>query len=298
MQSFKFEYAAPSELSFDDFTVSVKMGFVKRQFQFANILHYYVLITKDYHVLYITYTDDAGKTKKAQLYSTPFAPSLTAAVQALKEKIPGKSLLHLDEKEAMATLKIANPKKWAPVVGFLLLWGICTICFLPGLRHYFDFGHANYTVAELQENTGAFSTKNVTVNGKLLDMAAEETVTSSKSHTTTHSTFVPFVSENWEEGQPITVVLKFKELSDEEFNSLDGTSFTGVIRNVWWEGLEKDKVEFFRNHFNLNVSDSVVLVEVTNQDTGNDLWALIAFVALTAFLLVIAFVVARKQRRG
>lgn len=297
MKTFTFRYfTMTNSLSIDNFTVSTKNGRVKKEFPVANIINFYVLNTQQYQSMYMTYTDNAGKRKKIVLFAALGEMGFMEMVTELKMRMPEKSLHLLSQKEAFAAMKVANPNKWAPIVAFLLIVGIFGIFLFPGFIHFFDGGHENVTVEQVV--AGDLGTRNVTIEGDLLDAGTEETVSGRKSGTT-HSTFIPIVDENWQEGDPVKVVLKFKELSSFDYTeAMDRHSFTGVIRNVWWEGIEKDKVDFFKSEFGLHFEGTPILIEVTGKEAHNDAWSLIVFGIVAVIMAGVLTIVAIRKNKG
>jgi hypothetical protein len=297
MKQFTFRYTAiSSEVSFDNFTFNAKIGLRKKSFPSTNILYFYVHNTQQYQSMYLTYTDDSGKTKKLTFFADLGDSGFMAFAAELKAAYPEKCLNHLPEKEAFATMKVANPNKWAPIVAFALIVGVFAIILFPALAHFADGGHENVTVQQVID--GGLGTHNVTIEGTLVDAATEETVTSSRNSTKSHSTFIPIVDENWQEGDPIKVVLEFKELSSSELSDrMSESSFTGVVRNIWWEGLEKDKVDFFKSEFGLNVPETPILIEVTDKESHNDVYAVFALGLVIVIMGVIFLIIAIKRKK-
>ncbi len=302
MKEFSFAYMTNKVVvQLDDFNVNVRIGpFIKKNFAFPSIQHYYVFNNETYFSLFIVYTDTSGKTKKVQLISAGGEAGFLQLVDELNARIPAKSLSHLTEKEAFAIMKTANPKKWAPIVAFAVIFLVMAGIFYPGLRHYFDFGFTDATVTEVADKAD-LGTRNISISGIVLgDMGMEETTTTTRrgSTTTTTSIYVPIVDDDWEEGQPVEVFLSFDELSEEAYSEMLGQDeYIGVIRDVAWEGIGKSEVDFFKREYGLKVAEKPVLVEITGTDR-NDAWALWGLLITTGILGIVFLVVALKKRKS
>ncbi|MBI3511614.1 MAG: hypothetical protein HY064_13215 [Bacteroidetes bacterium] len=299
MPYFQFKYMTNTcTANIDDFTVATTTGpFVKKNFAFNDILNFYYQQKSTLHSIIITYNDANGKKKKTMMYANPGEPGIQQLNAYLMEKIPGKSVNGLSEKEAYRAMAISNPAKLAMVLVFVIMTAILGVVLFPGLTHYFDYGFQQVQVNDVA--LGKISgSRNVVIQGGLVNAGEEETVTSTNrgSTTVTHTTYVPIVGDEWKEGDPVAVVLKFNELSDADYNAaLAQHSFVGVIRNVWWEGIGSDKVNYLKEHFQLNIPSKPVLIEVTNQE-HNDAYAIWVFGGIEAVVLIILVIAAVKNK--
>ncbi|MDQ3109594.1 MAG: hypothetical protein M3R17_06830 [Bacteroidota bacterium] len=297
MKEYIFSYfTVKNTVRIDEYALRIKTGpFIKKEMSLNNLQHFYLFDNKDYNSVYLLYTDEKGKPKKVQLIATPAELGFIDLVKELQYRFPEKSLNHLSEAEAFKAMKTANPKKWAPIVAFLIIAVVMAGLFYPGLRHYFDFGFGKTTATELANGTYSGS-RNISISGILLHQTLEETTKRRKSNITDVSVFVPMVDESWKEGDPVKVVLQFDELSTMESTQIyyDKTHL-GVIRNIAWEGLEKSQIGFFKDEFGLTVHKDAVLVEITNE-THNDEWALYALILVLVILGVLFIIVAVKRR--
>lgn len=298
MKTFTFPYyATKNSLTTDEFAIKVQMGpIVKREFAPSNLQHFYRFSTKQYEAFYATYTNEEGKAKKIQLFSDLNNTEFDAMVKYFEEKYPTGNLNHLPEKEAFAMLHVANPNKWAPPVAFVLLALSMTIFFFPMLRHYFDKGSTATTIENYIANPD-FGTRNLTISGYLLDVGVKETITSSKSSSTHSATYIPMVDSTWKEGDPVKVILEFPSLSESSFDRvINETEFTGVIRDIWWEGVSSDNIDFLKEKYSLNFPSEPVLIEVTDS-LENDGFVIWVWLGTMVFILVLVIFVAIKMKK-
>jgi len=301
MKEFNFTYyAAKNVVSIDDKTIKAKSGpFIKHEFSVKELQHFYHFATKDYHVVYMTYySERTGKTKKVQLYSQENTGDFKNLLDELAQLFPNKSLNHLPEAEALKMLKVANPKKWVPIAVFFLISLCMTIFFYPMLMHYFDNGFAEVTIEDFLANPN-LGTRNLNIEGYLLDAGLEETTTTTSkgSTTTTKSNFIPMVDSTWAEGDPIKVVLEFGEMTASEYDeALSQIQFTGVIRDIWWEGIDSDNIDFFKKEYNLVFDANPILIEVTNS-RHNDGFVIWIWGGTLIFILIIVVIVAIRMNK-
>lgn len=285
-----FSYmATKNSVLFDGMNVMIKSGpFSKKAFAFMNILHWYVYEDKTYRSIFISYTDEAGKQKKIQLFAQLGEPGFAQLVEGLNASIGAKGLNHLPKKEAFKHLKAADPKKVGALGAMIVILLITTISMYPGLRHYFDFGFGRVTVEQLIAGEN-ISSRNLALEGYALSETLEETTTRTKSGSTSSTTkiFIPLVGENWDYDQPVHCVMKSDDLTDNEYYELmDQTEFVGVVRNIAWEGLEDDQAQFFRSEYGLDIADDCILFEVTGEE-HNDALMFYLWLGINGLFLVI-----------
>jgi len=295
-----FEYmGTKNSVTFDGYNVLCKRGpFRKNSFPVANMVNYYVYEDKSYRSLYFTYTDDSGKMKKVMMYSQLGEIGLRDLVEALNASMPTKSLNHLTEREAFQAMKAANPRKWGPVAAFLVIFSIITIFFIPALTHYFDFGFADAEVQQLiaGEDLG---TRNLNLSGVPLPQNLEETTSTTKNGSTsvTKKVYVPLVAPDWAETDNVDVIMQFDELGDAEFDGvLESSEFVGVVRDIWYEGMEDDQIQFFKDNYDLRISDHVIMFEVTGEEHNDALmfWVWVGINAFFLLIFVVAFIKSKK----
>lgn len=297
-REFVFSYMnSKNSFTFDGANVLIKMGpFRKRTFPFNSIVNYYVFDNNAYRSLFITYNDEQGKLKKVQMFSHLGEIGFRDLVDELNNNIGNKGLNHLPEKEAFKVMKAANPKKWGPIGAFGIIFVLVTCIFYPGLRHYMDFGFEDAEVQALI--AGENDSRNLNLLGIPLYETLEETTTTTKSGSTTTSVkvYIPIVDPEWDYDRPIQVIMQFDELNDEEYDAIfESSEFVGVVRNIWYEGLDEDQKQFFRDEYDLEVADDAILFEVTGDEHNDDLifWV---WVGINGIFVIIFGIAMLKQK--
>lgn len=300
MKEYQLSYMTlTSYITLDEYSVKIKQGpFVKKDIALNNLHHFYVMKGEQYNSLYWIYTNEKGKRTKFISMASSGDAGFAELTNELLQRFPEKSLNHLPEKEAFKTMNVANPKKWAPLVAFVIIFAVLCGFMYPGIRHYLDFGFSKVPVSQLID--GSYSgSRNISVSGILLDQSLEETTTTTRngSTTTSVSEFIPIVDENWKEGDPVKVFLSFSKLTDSEYTDLfDKEAHLGVIRNIAWEGMSNDQVKFFKDHYGMTVDKDPLLIEITNK-THNDEWVIFALTGCVVIIGVIFLIVAIRRRK-
>jgi hypothetical protein len=76
------------------------------------------------------------------------------------------------------------------------------------------------------------------------------------------------------------------------------SEFTGVLRDIWWEGLSDEAAAYFKGKMGLRLSDGARLLEY-RADHKEGMWIGLLAVGVTLLIMVaVALAVARKKRRG
>lgn len=244
----------------------------------------------DFLELIIVTRNAAGKDKKFRFYSNDGEPGFKALVDELVRQRPSSDLRSLPREEALAKLKVADTAKiafWAvPILVSAIMFGLVS----PFLIHGLDKGSANISIEELVAGNKP-DTRNLTVSGRALDDGLKDSTT--RKGKTTVRLFFPLVAPNWVEGDPVHMVVETGDLSDDQLSEvLSRGQFTGVLRNVFWEGLSSKNREFFVNEYKMNMAKDVMLLELDNK--GFDL---ILFFIVMGTTVVIMFGVMLVLRR-
>ncbi len=295
-REFIFSYMMnKNSVSFDGTSVIIKRGaFHKTTFPFHSINNWYVYEEKTYRSLFFTYTNEAGKAKKIQLISQLGDIGFRDLVEELNMSIGAKGLNHLTQKEAFQVMKATNPKKMGALAAMIIILALTTTCMLPGLLHYFDFGFEDADVEQLiaGEDLG---TRNLNLWGIPLEETLEET-NSKNGSTTSVKYFIPIVGADWDYDQPVEVIMLLDNASEDEFYELyDEVEFKGVVRNIWYEGMDQDEIDFFGSEYGLDVSDDVITFEVTGEE-HNDSMMFFVWCFINGLFIIIFGIVYLKNR--
>lgn len=245
----------------------------------------------------------AGKTRVLRFYANPGDPGFLAFIDAILAARPDIDLRGLDEKTALKKMGAANHELVGLVIMVFILPALIGVGLLPKLVHGVEFGEARISLTSMAKGKTPRS-HNVLITGARakLSESIEVTTTTKKGGVETGSTtkyFVPLVPNGWEKDQPVHVILETDELNASDEAKLErATKFSGVIRDVLWEGLSSDDRDYFIQDVGLKLSDDVKLVE----HRANPQFDLLIFVGATGLTFVIMFAIATgmwlKRRRG
>jgi hypothetical protein len=277
-----------TSLTYDGMNLIIKQGpFRTTTIPMMSVLNWYLYEDKTYRSLFITYTHESGKQKKVQLFAQLGEPGFAALIEGMNAALGQKGLNHLDKKEAFKIMKTADPKKVGALAAMIIVFALTTTVMLPGLLHFFDFGFDDEVFVE-ELIAGEYESRNMTLYGYPLEETLEETYT--KGSTTTITYYIPIVGEDWEYGDQIDVIMKFSE--DDYYNAdEESVAFTGVARNIWYEGLDSDEKEFFNTEYGFEVSEDVIMFEATGDERNGGMeffiWCLINGIFLVIFVVML-----------
>jgi hypothetical protein len=303
MSEFSFPYySVTNKVTIEDNLIKTQQGpLIKKEFSTCDLQYFAHSISKQYETLTFMYTDKNLKTKKIQIYCNPGAAPFEGLITELNNKFPKKYLNNMDKEEALKIIKSVKINMLVPMILVFVIMGIiaCSISY-PWLRHCFDKGFAEITVDKLIANPD-IGTRNLKIEGNVLNTIIQETTTTTYKGSTTETihTFFPLVGPDWKENDPVKVILELGNLSPSGIDELDKYNlFTGVIRDIWWEGLSSDKVDFFDKEYKIKL-DKPILIEVTYKKRNDQevLWVLGAIMGVVFIILLIAFIVVTRQQK-
>ena len=280
-------------------TLALQMGPRRPKLRLSELRHLYV---KEHGAglceLVLSYEPAPGKHKRLRVSSREGEPGFDALVKALLEGRPEIDLRHLDDKAAFAQMGAMDTQRVVMFLFPILVTLVFALIFSPKLIHGFDSGKQAVSVSELAEGR-ELTTRNLAVEGiAVWPLAIEVTTTRSSrgSGTTSSQThYVPLVAAGWGKTEPVHVVLETASMPSAGGGPKIET-FEGVLRNIWWEGLDGDEKEFFENELGVRMADDVLLFE-SGASPGRDLamaGGLVGFVF--ALTVAMAVVMARKRR--
>ena len=103
------------------------------------------------------------------------------------------------------------------------------------------------------------------------------------------------VADDWQEGEPIPVMVAFVTPREELMPWWAETGeYEGVIRDIWWEGIDQETIDYFKDHYGLVVDRDCVLIEV-KQGTKDEIW--LVFMGIVILLVGGWFYFYRRRQR-
>lgn len=242
-----------------------------------------------------------GKRNKIhRFFANAGDPQFLALIDAIIDLRPDIDLRGLDEKTALKKMGATNTDFIVLVLAMPL---IVAIALLPRAIHGFDFTEDRISIASLAKGKQPDS-RNIIITGARARLAEsiEVTTTRTKRGVDTGSTtkyLVPIVQPDWDKSQPVRVILETDEMTSADEEKLErATKFTGIVRNVLWEGLDRGDREYLTREAGLALHDDVLLVEY-RANPRFDLLVFLAATGMTLFImLVAALAIWLKRRRG
>lgn len=213
-----------------------------------------------------------------------------ALLEALGERRPDLEIVQKTPREIRRLVYGPNIKALLPHVAGLLFTIIVAVAFMPMIVHGFDSGHRTVHVNDFASPDFESRPRNLTVIGRpLLEMAMVHR--REQQGVVMRQIFVPIVSDDWEQGEPVAVFARVDGLDEDAYAAFAETrEITGLLRNIWWEGMRASQREFFTDEIGLEVAESTYLIQ-TDPKPKRDMILAISFVVLVAF---ISFVVGQS----
>jgi hypothetical protein len=295
----------PCRATFDDAAghLEVKQGIRTWRVPFAQIHHVYFRRNGPFDELIVGTEPSPGKKKVFRFSADGGQPGFHAVVEALVARRPDTDRRALPASEAMKLIGARNVELIVLVVGLAIVPVILAIALLPTLVHGLDRGETKLSLAKLAKDR-SYDSRNLVITGARLETSKAMSLTTVNKRNgieTGRSTkfYIPLVPKDWDDGDPVHVVLETKELLPFELEELESSSsFRGVARDVLWEGLGSKQRTFLEKDQGLRLSKDLLLFEYRAK-TDNDLAVYLGVVGGTTFVFaVIGLIVYLKHRKA
>lgn len=296
-QEFKFKFKVVTITAIlDETSLTVKQGLAKWRVGLADLRHLYVIEQEGVGlVMILSYEAGPNKLKHRRVTASPGQPGFDALIKALLARRPDIDIRDKPIPEAYALMRLSNNLKWLvpAIVGSIVL-ALMSLFAIPYLLHGLDSGKQVIDVTQCS-TTCDVNTHNLVVRGKLLMDAAIEKETTHRRGGVSVKYYIPLVPKDYKPGDPIYMVVETSRLSPLQLKKLAALhSFRGILRNIWFEGLDSDVVDFFRQKSGLNIADQARLLDL-DASPSSDLWLALLILGVSLFVLAIAFVVAYRR---
>ncbi len=193
---------------------------------------------RDHIEMIICYRSPKGTLRRAKLFSEPGEQGFEDLKGTLLATRPRADISHLSRMDAYRKMG-SKPMGWVVTptimtIGTLLV----ALCFGPMFIHGMAEGQSFIDLS-----SGALpdpaSNDVVIRNGRLLFEKAHREATEREKMAGRFAAWVPVVGPDWSPGDPVRIILEFRMLDEEQALKLkENTEFEGVLRRVWWEGLD------------------------------------------------------------
>ena len=247
---------------------------------------------REYEELLLAHRTPKGTLKRSRIYADLGDDSFAALVQTLISLRPETDISHLSLEDAWQKTG-SKPLKWTSVpIALLGLWSLVAVLMIPLWVHGLDTGSAQISAAALIAGEPV-NTRNLTVRGHVdLGRSVADNGADGRRPPTT---WIPLG------GAPASLILKVRGELDPELVRhhlragalVTQTELTGVLRDVWWEGLSWKARGLFREA-KVPLSDHVLVLEY-QANPQDDL--VLGVGSLLGFLLLIGGVAWGLRRR-
>jgi hypothetical protein len=160
---------------------------------------------------------------------------------------------------------------------------------LPLVIHGLDQGSRRISVSELAGNRN-LETRNLTVDGLALVKFAVKKSAGSKGSSYANF-YIPLVEADFMPRDEIQAILETRSLSSVERSDLAGQkTFSGVIRNILWEGLDGDIRDVFEKKMGLKLNQRIFLIEYQANPAEDLMIAIMVFSTALVMIFIIGIV--------
>jgi len=298
-QEFSFKFMVLTvKASLDAVNLTIKQGLKTWKVEVTKLRHLYIIEHTDMGFeLILSYVTGADKLKRIRCNANFAEQGFQDLIKAILARRPEIDIRDKPLNEAHKLMGAVNFVRWAPAIVAILVVGIVAFIFLPSLIHGLDFGKQTIDIAYCVTDC-PISTGNLKVKGILLPEYAMvlESTQEDTGITTVEAEYYPLVRVDWQEDDPVYMILKTPYTDDYTFEELLRLpAIPGVLRNVLWEGLSSEYRNFFRDEIGINLADNLMLLDY-NADTGFEFMiSLIVIGSVLLVMLVLAFFIAKKM---
>lgn len=246
--------------------------------------------------LLLSYARPGGRLRRIRVFADAGESGFATLVDALLEKRPDIDIRHLERREAWDRTGSRELDRWV-LPGMMALAILALgVMFAPRIVHGFDRGEATIDAAALAAGERP-DTRNLIVEGRAIldavlfadqepDRAAEPT-----------TAWLPLVGPDWRPGQPVGALLEVRNRTRGDVLALaEQTRFEGLLRDVWWEGLENRRRAAFEKR-GLTLRPEVALVEL-GATPASDLAIALGVVGLLSAMMLGVTLALRKRAKA
>ena len=283
--SFTFNFAVfQVAATIEDDVLVVKTGMKTIIVPLPKLQHVYVssAANREHEELLLAHRTPKGTLKRSRIYANLGDDSFAALVQTLISQRPETDISHLSLEDAWQKTG-SKPLKWTAIpIALLGLWLLVAVLMTPFWVHGLDTGSAQISATALIAGE-PINTRNLAVRGHAdLGRSVADNGADGRRPPTT---WIPLG------GAPASLILKVRGELDPEL--ITQTEFTGILRNIWWEGLSWKAHDLFRDA-KIPLSDHVLVLEY-QANPQDDLTLGVG--SLFGFLLLIGGVAWGLRRR-
>lgn len=246
--------------------------------------------------LLLSYALPGGRLRRIRVFADSGEAGFDALVDALLDRRPDIDIRELDRREAWDR---TGSRELDRIVlpGMMALAIIALgVIFSPRVLHGFDRGEATISASALAAGERP-DTRNLAVEGRaLLDetLFAEQDPDRMAEPTTA---WLPLVGPDWRPGAPIGVLLEVRNRTRADILAIaEQQTFDGILRNIWWEGLDQRRRAAFEKQ-GLALAPDVALVEL-GATPGSDLAIAFGVIGLLGTMMLGVMLALRRRAKA
>ena len=192
--------------------------------------------------LILSYVTKSGKLKRSRIFSDHGEAGFAAFVEAILERRPEIDIRGVDVSTAYERMGSRSLEWFAiPLVMFVGLVIVAVVC-TPMLIHGLD---TERTTIDITSTSTQPATRTVRIlGGRLILQSAVTDTRATAGGDENASVWIPLVPPKWTEGDEVRVVV---QVLGKHLGKLQpGEAVEGLLRDVWWEGLDARRRREFK----------------------------------------------------
>lgn len=279
--------------------VEIKIGLRTQTAPVESIRYVYVSALGEYQELIIAFDKPNGSRGILRSYANPGDSQFKAFVDDLAAMRPNSDLRGQPRRDALKTMGARDTQLMAMVMVPVIVMVLVTFGLSPMIIHALDDGTQSVSAGELGKVK--LTTRNLVLSGELDDQRVLRVTHTENGRTTSSELVFPVFPAGAPDDAFVPIALQTRDLSDAAIDELaEKGSWKCTLRDVLWEGLEADDVEYMHDKLGLNVTKQTQLCEL---DDGKQmpLGAIIGMVvcmgAFVSGILVLALWLQRRKQR-
>ena len=246
--------------------------------------------------LLLSYALPGGRLRRLRVFADAGEAGFESLIDALLERRPDIDIRHLERREAWALTGSRELDRWVlPGMMAVAILALAVV-FMPRVLHGFDRGEARIDVSALAAGERP-ETRNLIVEGRaVLDavLFADQDPERMDEPTTA---WLPLVGADWRPGQPVAVLLEVRNRTRADILAVaEQTRFAGILRDIWWEGLDQRRRAAFAEQ-DLALAADIALVEL-GATPGSDLAIALGVVGLLSVMMLGVMLALRRRAKA
>ena len=280
---FQFTYTVfQVNATIEDDVIHAQMGIKQVHVHLQRLQHLYVDERKDTDSceLILSYVTAKGALKRTRIFADRGEPGFLRLIEAILARRPEIDIRELPPEEAYVRMG-STPAGWfvLPLIMFLGMFIVGVFC-TPMLIHGLDTEIQELSIDQVG---GESDGRSLSIGGGVLRQDFSVTNLTPDQARPNAKVWIPLVSADWTESDDVMAVV---EIFADDLTSLESAPrVRGLLRNVWWEGLDSKVASQMRQR-GVRLTSDVWLI-----DANSTSWDELALIGLIFGCLIPIFLI-------